>query len=312
VGMVGFLLWMMRPRFAEITGTLARTNILLFSVALMFFIVDIAFILSARLKLLFAGEGLRIPFISIVQLSYIGYFFNNFMPTAVGGDIVKAYYAYKHTSQKRKSFVAVFMDRFIGLFSFVCIGIIALLLSRGNIDIMLKKIVLAFAVFFIIAFLVMLNSALAKIIQGALSKIKLLNIGEKLSGIYSALHEYRNKKSLILMAIGISAAGQCIYFSMIYLLARALGADIPIVTVFLLMPIVSVVSMLPSLGGLGLREGAIVVFFAPFIGDGNAFSVSILLLATLLIISLMGAAIYVTASQFKIKARDISKFQKEA
>ncbi len=302
----------MRPRFAHIASTLAKTDPLLFSSAVLLFIITIGLVSSLRLKLLFSGEGLDIPFGRVIQLTYIGYFFNNFMPTAVGGDIVKAYYAYKETNQKAKSFISVFMDRFVGLFSFVGIATIALFFSWENIDLALKKTVLAFALFFIIAFLVVLNSAIAKVILKVLSRFKLWNIGEKLSKVYRAVHEYRNKKSIILMAIGLSAVAQSIYFSMIYLLARSLGADIPLMTVFLLMPIISVVSMLPSLGGLGLREGAMVVLFGPLIGGDNAFSVSILLLATLLIVSLVGAVIYVTASQFRIKGVDISKFQKEA
>jgi len=302
----------MRPRFAQIAATLAKTNPILFSSAVLLFIVTIALILSLRLKLLFTGEGLDIPFGRIVQLSYIGYFFNNFMPTAVGGDIVKAYYAYKHTNQKAKSFIAVFMDRFIGLFSFISIAVIALFFSWGSIDLALKKLVLAFAFFFIVVFLVVLNTAVAKVVLKALSRLKLWNIGEKLSKIYRSIHEYRNKKSVLLMVTGLSAVAQAIYFSMIYLLARSLGTEIPLRAVFLLMPIISVVSMLPSLGGLGLREGAMVVLFGPFIGGDNAFLVGILLLATLLILSLIGAAIYVSASQFRIKKVDISKFEKEA
>ena len=311
-GLVIFLLWSMRGRFAEIAGTLTKTNLLLFSSVVLLFIIDIALILSLRLKLLLAGEGLDIPFVRIIQLSYIGYFFNNFMPSAVGGDVVKAYYTYKHTNQKSKSFIAVFMDRFIGLFSFICIAVTALFFSWANIDLVLKKIILAFTLFFVIAFLIVLNNTLARVILKALSKFKLWNIGEKLSKIYRSVHEYRNKKSIILMVIGVSAVAQGIYFFMIYLLARSLGAELPLLAVFLLMPIISVVSMLPSLGGLGLREGAMVILFGPLIGADNAFSVSILLLATLLIVSLVGAVIYVTASQFRIKRVDMSKFQKEA
>ncbi|UCD55611.1 MAG: flippase-like domain-containing protein [Candidatus Omnitrophota bacterium] len=301
VGLIAFLLWSMRDHFPRIAGTLGRTAPILFVLAVLFFIFDVGLVLPLRLKLLFTGEGLAIPFSRIIQLTYIGYFFNNFMPTAVGGDIVKAYYVYKQTNQKAKSFISVFMDRFVGLFSFVFIAIIALFFSWENIDLILKKIVLVFSLFFVIAFLFILNSAIAKVILNALSRFKLWNIGEKLSKVYRAVHEYRNKKSIILIAIGISAAAQSIYFSMIYLLARSLGAEIPVMTVFLLMPIISVVSMLPSLGGLGLREGAIVVLFGPLIGSDNAFSISILLLAILLIVSLAGAVIYITASQFRIK-----------
>ena len=68
--------------------------------------------------------------------------------------------------------------------------------------------------------------------------------------------------------------------------------------------------MLPSLGGLGLREGALVALLGPAIGTDSAFSVAILLLAMLLIMSLIGAVIYLSAAQFRIKGSDISKLEK--
>lgn len=308
LGFLGLLIWNMRGHLPRIADTLTETSLALFSLAVGLFLCNIT-LLSMRLNLLFAGEGLRISPGKVMQLTLIGFFFNNFMPTAVGGDIVKAYYAQRQTGETAKSFIAVFMDRFIGLFSFICIAVLALLLSWKNIDFALKKIVLIFALAGIAGFLLILNDSVAKVIFGALRKFKLWNIGERISKAYKAVHEYKNKKGTILAVIAVSLITQSIYFWVVYLLGRSLGADFLLKTVFLLMPIVCVVSMLPSLGGLGLREGAIVALFGPVIGTEKAFSVSILLLASLLVISLVGALIYVFAAQFKVKKGEISKLE---
>ena len=306
IGLVGFLLWSMRGNFSDVKGTLSRTNVLLFSLAAAMYAFNIG-VMSLRLKLLFVGENLDIPLGKVVQLSFIGIFFNNFMPTAVGGDIVKAYYSYKQTKEAAKSFIAVFMDRFIGLSSFIFIAVLALFLSWQDVAFSLKKIVIAFAVIGIVFFLIILNGFIAKVILNLLSKLKLWNIGEKISKVYKAVHDYKGKKSTIMKAAGISVVSQSIYFLTVYVLAKSLGINIAIFSVFLIMPVVSIVSMLPSLGGLGLREGAIIALFGPIIANENAFSLSILLLATLLLTSLIGALIYVFASQFKIKQKDISE-----
>ena len=42
--------------------------------------------------------------------------------------------------------------------------------------------------------------------------------------------------------------------------------------VILLMPITSIVSMLPSINGLGIREGAIYFLFGPYVGYENALA----------------------------------------
>lgn len=308
VGLVGFLLWSMRNNFPRIAGTLAHANLLLFSSAVLLFVFNVM-ILSVRLKLLFTGEGLPIPFGKVIQLSFIGYFFNNFMPTAVGGDIVKAYYAHRQTGQTAKSFISVFMDRFIGLFTFICLATLALILSWKNIDIGLKKIVLIFAFAGTAIFFIILNGSVAKVVLSMLSKFKLWNIGERISRVYRAAHEYKNKKGIIFAAIGVSLAAQSTYFLVVYLFSKSVGSGLHLGTIFLIMPIVCVITMLPSLGGLGLREGAIVAFFGPLMGTDKAFSMSILLLAMLLVLSLIGGLIYAFASQFKIKKAEIEKLE---
>jgi len=309
VSLLGILLWSARGHFSRIGETLVHANLGLFLLAIGLFIFNVL-ILSLRLNLLFAGEGLMFSLGKVLQLSFIGYFFNNFMPTAVGGDIIKGYYAHKQTHKTAKAFIAVFMDRFIGLFSFICIAVLALIFSWQSIDFVLKKIVLFFGLAGIAGFILIMNDRVAKTLLVAFSKFKLWNIGEKVSKVYRAVHEYKNKKGLILAVIGISIVCQSVYFTVVYLLAKALGADVMLRTIFLIMPVVSVISMLPSLGGLGLREGAIVGLFGPAIGTDRAFSLSILILAALLSLSLIGGIIYAFAAQFKIKGEELSKLER--
>ena len=163
LGLVLFLLWSMRGRSSQILSTLQKTNIMLFSIGAILFILNVC-ILSFRLGILFQGEGLNIHLARVMQLSFIGYFFNNFLPTAVGGDVVKAYYAYKQTKEPAKSFIAVFMDRFIGLFSFMLLAVIALFFAWDRVDIMLKRIVFLFAISGVGMLFVILNAKVAKII----------------------------------------------------------------------------------------------------------------------------------------------------
>jgi len=296
------LIFAMRHHLPGVAATLMKTNLVIFFAAVLLFAVN-ACVLAARLRLVFRGEGLLIPYSRTVQLTFVGYFFNNFMPTAVGGDLVKAYYAYAQTDQAGKSFIAVFMDRFIGVFSFIVIASIALLCSWNLINSSIKSAILLFAATGIIVIIVVLNSRIAGVVLGALSRLKLFNVGEKLSKIYRMVHEYRNKKNLLAVVAIISAIVQCSYFVVIFLFAASLGAGLNLRIIFLLMPIVSIISMLPSIGGLGFREGAIVLLFKDFIGSDNALAISILLLVTLLLTSAAGACFYAFAPQFKFKKR---------
>ncbi|MBL7158378.1 MAG: flippase-like domain-containing protein [Candidatus Omnitrophica bacterium] len=296
------LLFAMRHHLPGVAATLMKTNLAIFFFAVLLFAINVC-VLAVRLRLVFQGEGLLIPYIRTAQLSFVGYFFNNFMPTAIGGDLVKAYYAYAQTDQAGKSFVAVFMDRFVGVFSFIVIASIALLCSWNMINSSIKSAIALFAVAGIVGMVVVLNSRVAGVVLGALSHLKLFNVGEKLSKVYRMVHDYRNKKKLLAVAALVSAIVQCSYFIVIFLLGASLGTGLSLRIIFLLMPLVSLISMLPSIGGLGFREGAIVLLFKDFIGSDNAFAISILLLVILLLTSVIGAGFYAFAPQFKFKKR---------
>jgi len=66
-------------------------------------------------------------------------------------------------------------------------------------------------------------------------------------------------------------------------------------------------SLLPSINGLGLREGATVLLFGPLIGKTSAFAVSVLVIAMLLATSLVGGLIYAISPQFRVKLKDLDK-----
>jgi uncharacterized protein (TIRG00374 family) len=300
------LLWGMRDHFTGIGATLGKTNRALFFAAILLFVCNVGF-LALRLHLLFTGEGLRFSFGKIVQLSFVSYFFNNFMPTAVGGDVVKVYYAARETREGAKSFVSVFMDRFIGLSTYVFIATVMLFILWNDIDIAIKRIVLMCALFGIIAYIVILNARVARFVLAVLSRFKLWNVGQRLSKIYRTVHGYRSKKRIIAAAVAVSLVIQFCYFCVIYLLGTSLDAGLFFGSVCLLMPIVTIASMVPSLGGLGAREGAIVALFGTVIGNDNAFAISLLLLTNLLTVGLIGAGIYACASQFKIGRIDVRR-----
>jgi len=299
ISLISLLLWLMRGKYSIIINELKNTNLILFFSAFLLFCVNIVFI-TLRFDALLLGENIRMPFIKLIELNFIGYFFNNFMPSAVGGDIIKAYYTGQSTGKKAKSYVSVFMDRFTGLLSFALIALVATFLSWQTIaDNTIKISVLTFAGIVLLLVVVSLNVKIANFLTGFLKKVKVMNLGKKLAELYSIMHNYRNKKALLIKAMIISIIGQIFYFTVVYLLFRSVGLTVPFSLIFLVMPIVSVVSMLPSVGGLGIREGAIVCFFAPMVGTERAFGVSILLLVNLFLISIIGGIIYLSSRQFR-------------
>lgn len=291
-GLLGLLFWLMRHEIKDICRTIAASDIRLICLGAVLFLLNVSF-LGVRLKVIFKGENLDLKLSDAIKLTYIGYYFNNFMPTAVGGDIVKGHYAAHATHKKLQSYASVMMDRLIGLFTFLIVAAFALVFDRGRSDLpLLAPMVFVLVIVGIFLGLAITNIRVASFMRTVFARFKLMGIGEKINSLYDIVHDYRNRGDIVLKAFTISIFSQSIYFVMIYLFFRALGYVVPLGNIFLIMPIVTFISMIPSLGGLGVREGALVAFFTPLTNKEAAFAVSILVLFGLLLISLLGGIIY--------------------
>jgi uncharacterized protein (TIRG00374 family) len=55
-------------------------------------------------------------------LNMVGSFYNSFMPGSTGGDLIKAYYASKHTTHKARAVMSVIIDRVVGLLALIILG----------------------------------------------------------------------------------------------------------------------------------------------------------------------------------------------
>ena len=126
LSLIILLLYMMRGKYGQIMEVYRHANLAAFAGALAIFILAIT-VASVRLKMIIEAQEIPVNLYEAASLTFIGYFFNNFLPTAIGGDMVKAYYLSKKTSNKIGAFASVFVDRLIGLLTMVFMAFVALL-----------------------------------------------------------------------------------------------------------------------------------------------------------------------------------------
>jgi len=296
----------MRNKYGQILDVLKGANISIAGLGLMIFTMALA-AASVRLKIIVGAQGndASVTFFEAVSLTFIGYFFNNFLPTAIGGDVVKAYYLSKKTSYKTASYTSIFLDRAVGLITMVFMAFIALLFVDSRIlDRNMKLLIYAVTILSALGIFFMFNKNFARKFSGLLVFVR--PVEDKVRNIYNAVHRYKHHPMLILQSFAISVFSQLLFFASIAILAASISSHIPIRQILLKMPIISLISLLPSINGLGVREGSTVVFFGPLIGKANAFAVSILWLAMLAIVSITGGVIYGLSPQFKIKRSEMA------
>jgi len=302
-GLLFVLFWIMRGNIGSIIGTLKNSNKIFFIAALSIS-MPLAIGMSFRLKLLMSGQKIFLPTKDFIYLTFIGYFFNNFFPTAIGGDFAKAYYASKKTNNKAASYAAVLADRLIGFLSCLSIALIGIIFfGRDFQNNRIIWAVIAMAVLLVSAIVFLLNRKKASLLAPDIAKRGILNkIKEKTAKLYNAVNSYRYKGALLIKAYLLAVFMQGCAVLSIYFFILCVGGDVYILKLFLIIPLVWAISMLPSLNGLGVREGAFVYFLKGDIGADRAFSVSILWLGVIILYSITGGIMHLL---YPLKAKEV-------
>ena len=300
ISLIGLLFYIRRDSLSQIIGAIAELDILIVISTIFLFFLTI-FIMAYRFKTILWAKGLLLRFSEVLNLTFIGYFFNNFLPTAVGGDVVKAYYAYKKTDDKLNSFISVFMDRFMGFLSLFILAGASLIFSYRYVKSKPLITSLTIAVLFtlVLTLTLFFNRRLARLFLPLLPLVRRLNLKEKIERVYNNINAFRENRGLIAQTLLLSIAAQLVGFFIIYILIKGMGSFISLKMVLLLMPLVYIISMLPSINGLGIRESAIYFLFGPYVGYKTAFALSLVWLFMLFLVSVAGGVIYLAGGNYR-------------
>lgn len=300
------LLYTMKGNYGAITSALKNTNMSIFAMGFAVYMTALG-VASYRLFLIVKAQSdAGINYREAASLTFIGIFFNNFLPTSIGGDLAKAYYLAGKTQNRLGSFASVLVDRLIGLLTMIFMASAALLLVQSSIisdDI--RHVIYSITAGALIVVLLIINKAFAGKLSKLLSFAKPLTV--KLKDAYYTIHHYKHNKKLIVESLGISVISQLLFYISFGMVAFSIGSRISPIDALLRIPLISLMSMLPSLNGLGLREGATVVLFGPLVGRESAFAISILWILVLLLSSVIGGFIYALSPQFRVKFTELKK-----
>lgn len=80
------------------------------------------FITSRRWHMLLETVDIHIGQGRAFVLNMVGSFYNSFMPGSTGGDLIKAYYASRHTTHRTRAVMSVIIDRILGLLALIILG----------------------------------------------------------------------------------------------------------------------------------------------------------------------------------------------
>ncbi len=290
----------------RLVDILRSLNPLYFGVALGIYFAG-QVVLAFRWRLLLHSQGIPLPPGPAIRLHLMGLFFNNMMPSSVGGDLVRAWYVAQHTDKKVESALSVFVDRIVGLLSILAMGLISygFLMkdplpqvpqasgeteSSNNLFISLG----------IVGILVLLG-VVAMLIPGIRKQIFNFSITLKHKSIEAAnkvklaLLLYCKSPQTLIVALILTLALQSLTIIGFWLLGGNLGIEADLRHYFVIFPITWVVAALPiSIAGAGFLEGGIVLLFASLasVPEELALALAICQRAIWVLSSLPGAVIH--------------------
>jgi hypothetical protein len=278
----------------EVAENLRRANYLLIFAAFLLNIIERAE-LTYKWNLLIWARGIDVSFTKLFLINSIGGFWGLFLPSSLGTDVVRGYYLVKNNSEKSASVSSIFVDRILGMFSLLLLGVVSLLIAGdliSNMNIGYYFLILFMAALILFYFFQKEETALY------LEKLFLKIPFKKFTGLLTKLHfsilEYKKHPKSLLLSFAVTLLVQITRVLTYYFIAIAFNINIPIVYFFLFVPLIMIVIMVPiSIGGLGVREGTFITFFT-LVGMSMNDAVVISFTNTFIntVITLLGGFVY--------------------
>ena len=251
--------------------------------------------------------GDPLEYSQVFRFFYIGAFFNQALPSSVGGDAIRSYRAYKAGMGLGAAVGSVFLDRIATVLALVILVSVAVPFVAGSMSGNVETLKLSVMALLFVA------------VGGTIFLMFLDRMPEK-------LNRFRWVGSMAAFAGDVrkvfltpSIAGPLMFWAvlghinlsiMVWVLSIGIGVDINLVDCLALFPLVLLIQTLPiSIAGWGVREGAMVEVFAMVgVSAGGALAVSLLFGIIAAIMSIPGGWLWISSREHNMEeAEELSE-----
>ncbi len=224
----------------------------------LFFIIVSAW----RWQVLLDYKNMGMPFKDSLIIYFIALFFNNFLPTTVGGDVMRIVYSTK--DRKTDALAIVLADRilgFIGLFVFGLIAVVYLYIFQKRSE-FVPLMIIGLLLLVLITF-ILFSERVYSIFAPIMERIAVFRIGERINNLHKTMTDFGSAWGVIILCVFQSIVIQALLSISPYFVLQSLDSfQVSILPFFIYLPIINVISMIPiSFNALGVRENAYVFLF---------------------------------------------------
>jgi glycosyltransferase 2 family protein len=248
-------------------------------------------------QVILKAEEIHVALLRLVKLYLVGIGFSHFLPTGMGGDLLKAFYVGRDSGKGAASVSAVIMTRVTGFLGMLLLAVPALILWHQYFtkNVIAWFVLLSLGITSLIGGVVFVAHLLSRFPTGgravphALSL--LMRIGEAIS-----VSARRPHSMWMAMLIGLILwVVNCLNY---YSYGVALGIQIPLYFYFVAIPFVALVTLVPiSINGFGVRETFFVyVFSTVHVPAASSLLLVFLMDLQVLLSGVIGGCLYLTLS----------------
>ncbi len=213
-----------------------------------------------RWRILLTSIGVIISLKELTIIYFIGFLFNNVLPSGIGGDAVRIMELNRYSQRATDATTSVLVDRFLGLSALQAIGTVALLFNWQAVPPQVAYFtVIIFGCGLVGGFL-LIHRPLYLALQARLSVVRRLTKIKVIGKLFESFQSYP------LAALGrayvVSLLFNLSLIAMNISIGLALGAQASLIQYAIFVPITSIVLLVPiSFAGLGMREGTYIQLF---------------------------------------------------
>ena len=235
----------------------------------------------------------------LVNASLAGQFVSNFLPSTIGGDALRVTRLSASNGEAPASFASVVLDRMSGwlILPLLCLAGLVINPTLFHLGRASSAAVLI-SVFTLAGLAVVLFVAANPRLGGRLAgRATWLRFA---GAVHLGLERLRRRPAAAAGVLATGFAYQLAIVAAVTLGARALGIQVGPTALLAFIPAVAIVQVLPfpTIGGLGVREGALILFLAPLgVPASQAIALGLLVYLMHLVASLLGAPAFAVGNR---------------
>jgi uncharacterized membrane protein YbhN (UPF0104 family) len=264
-----------------------------------------------RWQILLDAQAVHLSGRTLLSSYLVAVFFNNFLPSNIGGDVVRIRDTAGAARSKTLATTVILIDRAVGMVGLILVAAIGATVAHMVASDRPSPIwpFWLWAGFIVTAGATAPAFLLPDAVGRLLKPLTIVHptwVGDRIEKLTTALGRFRERPGVLAACFGGAIGVQALLVSYHFVVAHALHVPVTFWTLSMIVPISFIVQMIPvSVNGFGVREATFAFYFSRVgLPVQSAVLLSLSATALLMVFSLTGAAVYISRSQRPGEALD--------